>query len=44
MVLKEGLGKVKFKERFGFINVEGRELILPEYDDANDFENGLPRR
>ena len=38
---KEGLAGVKFNDKWGFIDKEGREVIPFKYDDINPFSEGV---
>jgi hypothetical protein len=36
-LFKEGLGRVRYNKKFGFINADGVEIIKCHYDDAKNF-------
>jgi hypothetical protein len=38
---KEGLYKVKKRNDYGFVDVQGKELVTPQYRMARNFSNGL---
>ncbi len=39
--LKDGMRRVLYQNKYGFINESRREVVAPEYLDARDFINGL---
>ena len=41
MNFSEGLAAVSRGNKMGYVNMEGKEVIKPQYDQANGFSEGL---
>ncbi len=38
---KEGIARVRYKNKWGFIDTTGNEFVIPQFESASDFSEGL---
>lgn len=37
----EGIARIKINGKYGYIDVHGNTVVMPQYADARDFSNGM---